>query len=176
MKKSTLVMLMMLNATAAQAGGPSYIEEMQSLGAVAGQGLACQAQKYDTFELLARAIMVSKASSDAVQAEGMKAYNEYKANAFVSKMRDGFNDCSSIAAAFNEQPIFKAVLYGNGTIKMPDGKIITPRHEYDATLVYKKDPNARQKYIKRYQEQTKKIHNDPAYQKALRERQMQDGF
>ena len=64
-------MLMMLNAAAAHADGPSYIEEMQSLGAVAGQGLACQAQKYDTFELLARAIMVSKASSDAVQAEGM---------------------------------------------------------------------------------------------------------
>ena len=154
----------------------SYIEEMQSLGSVSGQGLACQASKYDTFELLARAIMISKAASDAEQAKGMEAYNEYKVNAFISKIKDGFYDCRSIANIFDKQEIFKATLYGNGTIKMPDGTIITPRHAYDATQVYKKEPGIRDKYIKLYTEQTRKIHNDPAYQKALRERQMQDGF
>ena len=160
----------------AKAQNVSYIEEMQSLGAVSGQGLACQASKYDTFELLARAIMISKAKSDAEQAKGMEAYNEYKANAFISKVKDGFYDCRNIANAFDKQAIFRATLYGNGTIKMPDGKVITPSHAYDATQVYKKDPSAREKYIKRYTEQTRKIHNDPAFQRALRERQMQDGL
>lgn len=176
MKKNVLFMLLTLLAGTAHAEGVSYIEEMQSLGAVSGQGLACEAKKYDTFELLARAIMISKASSDAEQEKGMQAYNEYKANAFISKMKDGFADCKNIANAFDKQGIFKATLYGNGTIKMPDGTIIKPRHAYDATLVYKKEPNARKKYIDMYQKQTKKIHSDPAYQKALRERQMQDGF
>lgn len=176
MKKTLVFLLAALTADIAQAKDVSYIEEMQSLGAVSGQGLACNASKYDTFELLARAIMISKASSDAEQANGMKAYNEYKADAFISKMRDGFDDCKNIAAAFDKQAIFKATLYGNGTIKMPDGSIITPRQAYDANMVYKKDPNARNKYIKMYNEQNSKIHNDPAYQRALREKQIQAGM
>ena len=176
MKKTVLFAILTLISANAHAEGVSYIEEMQSLGAVSGQGLACQAQRYDTFELLARAIMISKASSDTEQEQGMQAYNEYKVNAFISKMKDGFADCKNIASAFDKQAIFKATLYGDGTIKMPDGTIITPRHAYDATLVYKKDPNARKKYIEQYQKQMQKIHNDPAYQKALRERQMQDNL
>lgn len=158
------------------AAEPTYIEEVRSLGVVAGQGLACQASKYDTFELLARAILVSKAQSDDMQEQGMRAFNEGKAEAFISKIRDNMSDCSQIANAFDNQQIFKAVLYGDGTIKMPDGKIIKPRQPYDATLVYKKDPNARSEMIKLYQTQHDKILNDPNYKKALRERQAQDGF
>ncbi len=176
MKKILVFLLSALIVNIAQAKQISYVEEMQALGAVSGQGLACNASKYDTFELLARAIMISKASSDAEQEKGMKAYNEYKADAFISKMRDGFADCRSIAAAFDKQAIFKATLYGDGTIKMPDGSIITPRQAYDATLVYKKDPDARNKYIKMYNEQNNRIHNDPAFQKALREKQLQAGM
>lgn len=171
-----LVSVMIVTSGTVKAQAVSYMEEVQSLGAVSGQGLACEASKYHTFELLARAILISKAPSDSVQAQGMKAFNEYKANAFISKMRDGMADCGEIAAAFDKQPIFKATLYGDGTIKMPDGKIVKPRKAYDATLVYKKDPQARKKYIETYQKKIDKIHRDPAYQKALRERQLQDSF
>ena len=178
MKKTALTALsLVLFAFAASAQEATYLEEVQSLGAVAGQGLACNASKYDNFELLARAIMVSKAPSDAAQAEGMQAYNEYKAMAFISKMRDGLADCKAINQAFDKQSIFRATLYGDGTIKMPDGKIITPRKPYDATLIYQKDPEMRQKYIDYYQKKMDKMHADPAYQKALRERMAQDpGF
>jgi len=154
----------------------SYREEMQSLGSVAGQGLACNASKYHTFELLARAILITKASSDEEQAEGMRIYNEFKANAFISKIKDNMADCGDIAAAFDRQQIFKFTLYGDGTIKMPDGKIISPRRAYDATLVYKKEPGVREKYMDMYTKQMNKIQRDPAYQKALRERQLQEGF
>lgn len=177
MKKRVLLSCAaLLWAFSAQAEGVSYLEEVRALGAVAGQGLACDASKYHTFELLARAILISKAPSDDAQSEGMKAYNEYKVNAFISKMQDGFANCESINDSFNKQTIFKATLYGDGTIKMPDGTIITPRHPYDATLVYQKDTQARQNYINLYRTRTEKIHNDPAYQKALRQRQMQDGL
>mgnify|MGYP004557744347 CR=1 FL=1 len=119
---------------------PSYIEEMQGLGIVAGQGLACNASKYDTFELLARAYLISKASSNEVQAQGMREYNSAKVNTYVSKQMDGFFECGQIRRDFDNQLIFKSTLYGDGTIKTPDGKIITPRQPYDATLIYKKDP------------------------------------
>lgn len=125
-------------AVSAQAQMP-YIDEVKALGAVAGQGMACGASKYNTFELLARAILISKAPSDRVQSEAVYAYNEAKANAYISKQMDGFYECAAINRRFDNQDIFKATLYRDGTIKMPDGTIITPRQPYDATLVYNKD-------------------------------------
>lgn len=155
---------------------PTYIEEVQALGYVAGEGLACDASKYHTYEMIARAFLISKAKSDSEQANGMEAYNEAKANAFILKIKDGLSDCDYIAESFDRQKIFKTVIYGDGTLKMPDGKIIKPRHAYDVTLVYTKDPDVREKMMKMYHEMHQKILNDPKYQKALRERQAQDGF
>ena len=57
-------------AFSAQAQMP-YLDEVKALGAVAGQGMACGASKYDTFELLARAILISKAPSDKMQSEAV---------------------------------------------------------------------------------------------------------
>lgn len=170
MKKLILVMICtVLCISGAKAQKMSYAEEMQALGAVAGQGLACDASKYHTYEMLARAILISKAASDEQQLEGMNVYNEHKVDAFTSKIKDGFSNCRSIASAFDKQKIFSMVLYGDGTIKMPDGSIVTPRVPYDPNLVYKKDDNARQKYMDMYNEQVKKLRNNPAYKKALRE-------
>ena len=114
-----------------------YLEEVRALGAVAGQGMACGASKYDTFEMLARAILISKAPSDSIQAQGMLKYNEEKANVYFSKQMDGFFECDKINARFDAQDIFKMVLYEDGTLKMPDGKIVTPRQPYDVSMIYK---------------------------------------
>ncbi len=123
---------------------PSYIEEMRALGTVSGTGMACGAPKYATFEMLARAILVTKAISDKNQEEGMIAYNTAKADAFLSKQADGLYNCREINARFNEQKIFKTTLYGDGTIKMYDGTVYYPRQAYDATLL-KDDENANYK-------------------------------
>ncbi len=145
MKKAFLTAVLMAGATFfdAKAQMP-YIEEVRALGSVAGQGLACGASKYDTFELLARAILISKAPGDSVQAQGMYAYNEEKANAYMSKQFDGFYECAEINRRFDNQGIFQAVLYADGTIKMPDGKIITPRQPYDASQIYQKNDKIRE--------------------------------
>ena len=176
MKKFSVAFLCVLISAGANAAEPTYTEEVKALGFVSGQGLACQASKYDTFEMLARAILITKAKNNVMQEEGMRAYNEAKAEAFIAKIRDGMSNCTSIADAFDRQSIFKAVLYGDGTIKMPDGKMYAPRNAYDATLVYKKDPTARDKMIESYNQMHNQILNDPKYQKALRERQAKDGF
>lgn len=116
-----------------------YMEEVRALGAISGQGLACGASKYDTFELLARAILLTKSPSDKLQNDAIYAYSEEKANVYMSKEMDGFFECAQINKRFDNQDIFKAVLYADGTIKMPDGKILTPRKPYDASLIYKKN-------------------------------------
>ena len=125
-----------LPAGAARAQMP-YIEEVRALGAIAGQGLACGSSKYDTFELLARAILLTKSPTDKLQNDAIYAYSEEKANAYMSKELDGFYECAEINRRFDNQEIFKAVLYADGTIKMPDGQILTPRKPYDARLIYK---------------------------------------
>ena len=104
------------------------------------------------------------------------AYNEYKASAFISKIEDGFYNCRAIASDFDNQDIFKMVLYGDGTIKMPNGTILKPRQEYDPTQVYETDSNARQNYMDMYYKQLQRTQGDPAFKKALRERQLKDNF
>lgn len=159
MKKLLVLTTTTLFAFAANAQNtitPSYIEEMQALGTVSGTGMACGAPKYATFEMLARAILVTKAVSDKNQEEGMIAYNTAKADAFLSKQSDGLFNCDELNARFNEQKIFKTTLYADGTIKMYDGKVYYPRHPYDATLL-KDDENAnRQDAVKIYEKSKQK--------------------
>ena len=131
----SIAFLIPVSAMAQLSSTPSYIEEMKALGNVSGLGMACGAPKYATFEMLARAIMVTKAISDDNQEEGMLAYNTAKADAFLSKQADGLYNCNEINARFNKQKIFKTTLYSDGTIKMYDGKVYYPRHPYDASLL-----------------------------------------
>ena len=82
MKKLSMAVFGMLLLNFPQAAAQvTYIEEVRELGSVAGQGLACGASKYDTFELLARAILISKAPSNSIQAQGMNAFNVVLAKA-----------------------------------------------------------------------------------------------
>lgn len=135
----------------------AYEDEARALGAIAGQGLACGAAKYDTFELLARAIILTKSPSDALQDKALKVFTEEKADVFVAKQLDNFANCPSIADRFDAQDIFKATLYGDGTIKMPDGQILTPRYAYDATRIYDRNANVRQRAAAIYRKDTSKI-------------------
>ena len=137
MKKAILIAVFCLFCANAKAQVP-YIEEVKALGSVAGQGMACGASRYDTFESLARTILITKAPSDKIQSTGMYEYNQAKADAYISKQMDGFYDCSNINRRFDSQAIFDMKVYEDGTIQMPDGKIYAPRTPYDATLVYNK--------------------------------------
>lgn len=126
----------------ANAAPITYEEEMYALGAVSGQGLACKSSKYHQFELLARAIVVGKAPNAAVQEAGLRQYAAGKATTFMDVEDSNFAECSTIIQGFDNQPIFKSVLYSDGRLKLPDGTIITPRKPYDATKLYQKDREA----------------------------------
>lgn len=117
----------------------SYLEEMKILGTISGQGLACGSSLADKFEMLSRAIMLTKAPSQAVLQDGVFAYNSAKADTYLSKQRDGGYLCGEILNMFDNQDIFKITLYEDGTLKMPDGKIITPKTPYDAKQIYRQD-------------------------------------
>ena len=137
----------------------TYIEEVKALGLVAGQGLVCNASRYDDFEMLARAILLTKAPSDSALQRGVRVYNEAKADAYISKRMDGGYLCGEIRERFDNQDIFQATLYEDGTIKMPNGQLLTPRRPYDASQIYRKDVNE--------QKRLKAIYDGGAKKKAV---------
>ena len=134
----------------------TYMDEVKALGAVAGQGLACGSTRIDTFEMIARVILITKARSDTEQAAGMRAYNEEKANAYVSKQMDGMFECRDIVRRFDNQDIFNVKIYADGTIQMPDGSLFTPRAPYDVTAVNSKDNNQKKHAQEIYQKSGKR--------------------
>ena len=143
---ATVALSMSFSAQAQKIG---YIDEVKTLGYIAGQGMACGASKFQTFEMLARAILITKAPNNKMQAKAMYAYNNAKADGYFAKQADGFFECNEINQRFDNQPIYEATLYADGTIKMPDGKVFKPRHPYDATLLYQ-DRNDRMNAQKIY--------------------------
>ena len=155
-----------------------YLEDVKSMGYVSGEGIACGAKGYKSYETIARAYLVSAAKSDEQQAAGMNAYNEAKAQAYLAKRHNGLYDCDETNMIFNSQKIFKAKLYKNGKLKMPDGKIIIPRQEYDATQLYDRDGDEREKLNELYDRimarKRKQAQKEGIYEKikrAERERQ-----
>lgn len=139
----------LLFSASAHAQAVGYIDEIKTLGYIAGQGMACGASKFQTFEMLSRAILITKAPNNKMQAKAMYAYNNAKADGYFAKQADGFFECDDINRRFDNQPIYQATLYADGSIKMPDGKLFTPRKPYDATLLYQ-DRNDRTKAQKIY--------------------------
>lgn len=129
---------------------PTYLEEVKDLGYIAGQGLGCRAKKYHNFELLARAILVSKSPNDKAQKEAQKIYNEAKVTSFFDLESNNFAGCDEIVYNFNRQKIFKSMLYSDGKIKLFDGTLITPRKAYDASKLYQKDTTAFAKAHEQY--------------------------
>ena len=133
----------------------SYLEEAQTLGYVSGQGLACKSQRYDDFELLARAILLTKAPNNEKLNKALYEYSNKKAESYMAKKMDGLYDCREIVRVFDGQEIFKAKLMADGTIYMADGTVLTPKTPYDATQIYKKDPTIHQKLEKIYKRKQK---------------------
>ena len=136
MKKFLLLCSVFASFASAVSAQMPYMEEVKALGAVSGQGMACGSSRYTTFEMLARAIMLTKAPDLETMNEAMYAYNQAKANAYMSKQMDGFYECPLIVRRFDNQDIFNITLYADGSLKMPDGKIIKPVRPYDASLIY----------------------------------------
>ena len=137
-----LVFMLVLISSTAKADN-RYIEDVKSFGYVAGEGIACGAKRYPTYELIARAYLVSAAKSDKEQATGMYEYNSAKAKAYISKRDDGFLGCDEINNRFNNQKIFNSKLYKNGTLKLPDGKVIKPRKKYNPNYLYDRTKDER---------------------------------
>lgn len=112
------------------------MEEVKALGAIGGQGMACGSTRYATYEMLARAIMLTKAPNVEIMNQGIYAYSEAKADAYISKQLDGFTNARRLSAALTIRKSSTSRSKADGSLKMPDGKIIKPFRPYDASQIY----------------------------------------
>lgn len=169
--KKVLITIVILCLTASSVWA-DYLEDVKNLGYVSGEGIACNAPRYRSYELVARAYLVSSAKSDQEQSEGMYAYNTAKAEAFIKKRKEGLYDCEEVRESFEKQPIFQTKLYKNGKLKMPDGKVIIPRQNYDVTQLYDINSDERQHLNEHYdrlmQKNIKRAQEAGIYEKIRR--------
>lgn len=132
MKKSLIlgVLLASLSITSVYAQDRTLngIKENEQLGMMAGLALACNAgAKLDDYELIAGRIVANQAQTDADEKKAIKEYAEAKFNAYQEQKQSPQATCGEVLETFNRLPIFKSVVYVDGTVKLPDGKILKPR-------------------------------------------------
>lgn len=130
MKKFLIMMVCLLTASQAMAQNRtlSNMTEAQLLGITAGTALACNAgAKLDDFELIANRYIANQAVSDAAEMQGYREYGQEKLKTYQEQKKDPQLTCGEVLDSFNRLPIFKTVVYADGSIKTPDGKIIKAR-------------------------------------------------
>lgn len=152
-----------------------YIKDIKNFGYVSGEGLACGASRYPTYELIARAYLVSAAKSDQEQAEGMYEYNAAKAKSYMSIRGLNYSGCAEINQRFNNQRIFNSKLYKNGTLKLPDGKIIKPRVKYNPDYLYDRKKDERTLMNMYYDEIVNKKQKNAKKQGIMQKIMQQEG-
>ncbi len=100
----------------------------EQLGITAGIALACNvdADTLKNYELIASRLMANPAPDEAAERAALKTYAESKLNAFKSQKKKPKLSCGEVLARFEKQPLFESVVYRDGTVKLPDGKIVKP--------------------------------------------------
>lgn len=130
--KKFLYMIMISVVVTTQAFAASRtlngINENEQLGMTAGLALACNAGgKLDDYELIASRIIANTAQTDLEQKKAERQYAEAKFRAYKEQKETPQAGCGEILESFSNLPIFKSVVYADGTVKTPDGKVLKPR-------------------------------------------------
>ncbi len=122
------------------------INENEQLGMMAGLALACNAGgRLDDYELIASRIMANTAQTDLDQKKAERQYAEAKFKAYKEHKETPQTSCGEILESFAHLPIFKSIVYADGTVKTPDGKVLKPRPGAKKQTAPKKMPASQPK-------------------------------
>ncbi len=103
------------------------LSESEQLGVTAGAALACNAGgKLDDFELIASRIIANQAPTAAAEKEEYTRYATYKLKTYREQKSNPQMTCGEVLETFNRLPIFRSVVYADGGVKMPNGKMLKP--------------------------------------------------
>ena len=100
--------------------------EAQQLGTWAGIALACNAgNRLDDFELIASRIIGNQATSDEERTTAFKEYASEKLRTYKLQKSKPASSCTQVLEHFDKLPIFRSVVYPDGSVKLPDGKVLS---------------------------------------------------
>ncbi len=121
--------LMLVSSPAVAQRTDEGLSVPEQLGITAGLAAACQADA-DTlknYELIASRLIANPAPTLDVEHAELKAYAQAKLNAMKDQKKKPQLSCREVLTRFKRQPLFGSVVYRDGTVKLPDGKIVKPK-------------------------------------------------
>lgn len=120
MKK--IFLLMVLWTFPAFSAKLSLLDEAAQLGTMAGLAEACgEKKKLENFELISARLIANKSNSEEQEMEGYRRYAEERLRAAREHKKSPKMTCGEILNRFQKMPLFKSVVYKDGSLKFYDG-------------------------------------------------------
>ncbi|MBQ9089622.1 MAG: hypothetical protein IJY58_01055 [Alphaproteobacteria bacterium] len=125
-----ILSLILFNSTICVAGSRTAkgLSEIDKLAITAGAAQACNADrdKMTTYEMIVSRILVNPTRSEQAEQAVLTAYARKKLQTYQEQKSSPEIDCHEVLERFNNMPLFRSTVYRDGTLKLPDGKIIKP--------------------------------------------------
>ena len=120
MKK--LIFLMLFWVIPVSAAKLSLLDEAVQLGTIAGLAEACgETKKLETYELISARLIANKSNSEEQEMEGYRRYAAERLRASREHKRSPKLTCGEILNRFQKLPLFKSIVYKDGSLKFYDG-------------------------------------------------------
>ena len=105
---------------------PSVFEEAALLGTMAGLAETCgeNAKRISDFELISARIIANKTNSEDEEIKGYQRYAKEKLAAMRKQKNNPQITCREVLYRFEKMPIFKSVVYSDGSLKLSDGTFL----------------------------------------------------
>lgn len=130
MKKALIFLIVTLVPfiSQAQSRTGNGLTDAEKLAILSGAAQACQADqdKLINYEVIVSRILVNPTTSEQEETAVLTAYARKKFQVFNEQKSAPEMDCDEVLRRFDNLEIFKSVVYQDGTIKLPDGKVIKP--------------------------------------------------
>jgi hypothetical protein len=146
MKKNSLISLCILTTflcsgeVLANSRTMQGVSETEQLGISAGVALACHAdqEQLKNYEMIASRIISNPLKTVEAEKAALRLYAQAKLKAYTEQKKQKLMNCNEVLSRFESQEIFKSVIYRDGTIKMPNGKVIKPERPVKTKKTSKK--------------------------------------
>lgn len=100
----------------------SLLDEAAQLGTMAGLAEVCgEKKKLENFELIAARLIANKSGSEEQEMEGYHRYASEKLRAMTNHKNSPKMTCGEILNRFQKMPLFKSIVYKDGSLKFYDG-------------------------------------------------------
>ena len=120
--RKILFILFLSFVLSANAEKLSLLDEAAQLGTMDGLAEACGSKKkLKNYELIALALITNKSSSEEQKTEAYRRYAEEKVRAKEEHKKNPKMSCHEILNRFEKMPLFKSIVYQDGSLKFYDG-------------------------------------------------------